>query len=158
MGTPDCIFCRILAGESPGTFVYRDEHCAAFMDIQPVNPGHLLIVPTRHAAYLADLDAPTAGRLMQLAQRLAAALRASGVASGVASSVRCEGVNLLLADGAAAMQEVFLVHLHVFPRYRGDGFGLRFGPDYKKRPPRAALEQAAVHIRRALGTIGAPTS
>src|SRR5215207_166547 len=92
----DCIFCRILAGSAPGSFVYRDEQCAAFMDVQPVNPGHLLVVPTRHAASLAELDAPTAGRLMQVAQRLAAALRASGL--------RCEGVNLFLADGKAATQ------------------------------------------------------
>jgi histidine triad (HIT) family protein len=139
----DCIFCRILAGESPGSFVHRDEHCAAFMDIQPVNPGHLLVIPVRHAAYLAELGAATAGRLMQVAQRLAAALRASGL--------RCEGVNLFLADGEAAMQEVLHVHLHVFPRFRGDGFGLRFGPDYTTRPPREALEDAAARIRGALG-------
>jgi histidine triad (HIT) family protein len=139
----DCVFCRILAGHQPGTFVYRDDQCAAFMDIQPVNPGHLLVVPTRHAAHLADLDAPTAGRMMQVAQRLAAALRASGV--------RCEGVNLLLADGAAAMQEVFHAHLHVIPRFAGDGFGLRFGPHYRERPPRQALEEAAAGIRGALG-------
>ena len=139
----DCVFCRILAGQQPGTFLYRDEACAAFMDIQPVNPGHLLVVPVRHAAQLADLDAPTAGRMMQLAQRLAAALRASGL--------RCEGVNLLLADGKAAMQEVFHVHLHVFPRFAGDGFGLRFGPHYRELPPRHALEEAADGIRRALG-------
>ena len=139
----DCIFCRILAGELPGTFVHRDEHVAAFMDIQPVNPGHLLVIPTRHAPYLADLDAPTAGRVMQVAQRLAAALRGSGLP--------CEGVNLFLADGEAAMQEVFHVHLHVFPRFRGDGFGLRFGPQYTQLPPRAALEAAAAQIRGALG-------
>jgi histidine triad (HIT) family protein len=139
----DCIFCRILAGELPGTFVYRDEQCAAFMDVQPVNPGHLLVVPTRHAAYLAELDAPAAGRMIQVAQRLAAALRGSGI--------RCEGVNLFLADGAAAMQEVFHVHLHVFPRFVGDGFGLRFGPHYKERPPRAALEAAAARILALLG-------
>jgi histidine triad (HIT) family protein len=112
------------------------------MDIQPVNPGHLLVVPTYHAAYLAELDGVTAGRMMQVAQRLAGALRASGL--------RCEGVNLFLADGEAAMQEVFHVHLHVFPRFRGDGFGLRFGPEYTKRPPRAALERAAAQIREAL--------
>ena len=139
----DCIFCRILAGELPGTFVHRDEQIAAFMDIQPVNPGHLLVIPTRHAPYLADIDAPTAGRLMQVAHRLAAALRGSGL--------RCEGVNLFLADGEAAMQEVFHVHLHVFPRFAGDGFGLRFGPHYFEKPPRAALEDAAARIGAALG-------
>jgi len=138
-----CIFCRILSGEMPGTLVYRDEHCAAFMDIQPVNPGHVLVIPTRHAAQLADLDPESSVRLFPVAQRVAAALRASGL--------RCEGVNIFLADGAAAMQEVFHVHLHVFPRYRGDGFGLRFGPHYQEPPPRAELEEVATRIRAALG-------
>jgi histidine triad (HIT) family protein len=138
-----CVFCRILSGELPGTFVHRDEHCAAFMDIQPVNPGHLLVVPVRHAPYLADLDQATAGRLMQVAHRLTAALRQSGL--------RCEGVNLFLADGEAAMQEVFHVHLHVFPRYHQDGFGLRFAPHYYTKPERTELENAAERIRTALG-------
>jgi histidine triad (HIT) family protein len=138
----DCIFCRILAGELPASFVYRDARCAVFLDIQPVNPGHLLVVPTRHAPHLADLDGATAGHLMAVAHRLAAALRASGL--------RCEGVNLLLADGRAAMQEVLHVHLHVFPRFAGDGFGLRFGPHYATLPPRDALDAAAARIRDAL--------
>jgi histidine triad (HIT) family protein len=140
--TPDCVFCRILAGELPATFVHRDEHCAAFMDIQPVNAGHVLVVPTKHATQLADLDPDAAARMLPLAQRVAAALPASGV--------RCEGVNLLLADGAAAMQEVFHVHLHVIPRFESDGFGLRFGPHYSDRPPREALEQVAAQLRRGL--------
>jgi len=135
----DCLFCRILAGDVPGTFVYRDEHCAAFMDIQPVNAGHLLVVPTRHAADLSELDTPTAGLLMQVAQRLAGRLRASGLP--------CQGVNLFLADGEAAMQEVFHVHLHVFPRFAGDGFGLRFGPHYRERPERSELERVAALLR-----------
>ncbi|MFI5230126.1 MAG: GNAT family N-acetyltransferase [Gemmatimonadales bacterium] len=137
-----CLFCRILAGELPGSIVYRDEQCAAFMDIQPVNPGHLLVAPLRHATDLVSLDPLVGARLFQVAQHLAAAIRASGL--------RCEGVNLLLADGEAAMQEVFHLHLHVFPRYRGDGFGLRFGPEYAIRPPRAALDDAAARIRTAL--------
>jgi histidine triad (HIT) family protein len=138
----DCVFCRILAGELPGTFLHRDDRCAAFMDIRPVNPGHLLVIPVRHAPYLADLDDATAGHMMALARRLASALRASGV--------RCEGVNLFLADGEAAMQEVFHAHLHVFPRFRGDGFGLRFPPSYHERPPREAIEDAAARIRSAM--------
>jgi histidine triad (HIT) family protein len=136
-----CIFCRILSGELPASVVYRDECCAAFMDIQPVNPGHLLVVPLAHAPHLADLDPETGAQLFRVAQRLAAALRASGV--------RCEGVNLFLADGAAAMQEVFHVHLHVFPRYAGDGFGLTFGDHYWHRPVRAALDAVAARIRAA---------
>lgn len=144
----DCLFCRILAGELPGTFVYRDAHCAAIMDIQPVNAGHLLVIPTRHAAYLAELDGATAGHLMQVAQHLAAALRRSGVP--------CEGVNLFLADGEAAMQEIFHVHLHVFPRFAGDGFGLRFGPHYSEQPTRGELERAGARIREALDEFGPP--
>ena len=141
-----CVFCRLLDGSLPATFLFRDGQVAAFMDVQPVNAGHVLVVPVRHAPHLADLDPATAGRMMQEAQRVAAALRASGV--------RCEGVNLLLADGAAAMQEVFHAHLHVFPRYAGDGFGLRFGPDYRHPPPRAALDEVGARIRRALDAAG----
>ena len=141
MPMSDCIFCRILAGQLPGSFVYRDDRCAAFMDIRPVNLGHLLVVPARHAAYLADLDANTAARLMRVGHAAAAALRASGL--------RCEGVNLFLADGEAAMQEVFHVHLHVFPRFRGDGFGLKFSPEYyTRRPERPQLDERLPRSRR----------
>ncbi len=139
---PECIFCHITAGAAPASLVYRDELCVAFMDIQPVNPGHLLIVPRTHAAQLAGLDAASAERLMTVAQRLGSALRQS--------SLQCEGVNLLLADGEAAGQEVFHVHLHVVPRFAGDGFGFRFAPGYHQRPPRADLDQAAALIRAAL--------
>ena len=138
----DCIFCRILSGQLPASIVMRDDLCTAFMDIQPVNPGHVLIVPNRHAAYLADLDEDTGAHLFRIAHRLAAALRRSGVP--------CEGVNFFLADGEAAMQEVFHVHLHVFPRHTGDGFGLKFGPNYRNRPDRTELDGAADRIRRVL--------
>jgi histidine triad (HIT) family protein len=65
-------------------------------------------------------------------------------------------VNMFLADGEVAGQEIHHVHLHVFPRFAGDGFGLRFGPEYARRPSRAVLEQAASEIRRALLRRGAP--
>ncbi|HPL28991.1 MAG TPA: HIT family protein [Anaerolineae bacterium] len=138
----DCIFCGIFAGRLPASMVYRDERCAAFMDIRPVTPGHLLVVPVRHAAYLAELDAEDGAQLFRVAQRLAAALRQSGV--------RCEGVNLFLADGEAAGQEVYHVHLHVLPRFRGDGFGLRFPPGYGHRPPRPELDEIAGRIKGVL--------
>jgi histidine triad (HIT) family protein len=144
----DCVFCRLLAGELPGTFLFRDEQCAAFMDIQPVNPGHVLVIPVRHVPHLADLEPPTAGRLMQEGQRIAAAIRSSGV--------RCKGINLFLADGEAAMQEVFHVHLHVFPRFAGDGFGLKFGPRYKELPSRATLEGVGSQIVCALNGVTGP--
>jgi histidine triad (HIT) family protein len=138
----DCTFCKLLSGELEASVVYRDDTCSAFMDIQPVNPGHMLVVPNRHAAYLADLKAEEGAQMFRVAQRLASALRASGV--------RCEGVNLFLADGEAAMQEVFHAHLHVFPRHRGDGFGLKFPPTYSQKPERKELDVVAEMIRSAL--------
>lgn len=148
---PDCIFCRILAGDVPGSFVFRDDRVAAFMDIRPVNPGHVLVIPIQHSAYLADIDAETASYLMRVGQRVASAIRESGV--------RCEGINLFLADGEAAMQEVFHVHLHVFPRFAGDGFGLRFSPEYfTRRPERATLDHTAASIRAAFPAGPVPPS
>jgi len=134
-----CLFCDILAGKLPATFIYRDEHVATFMDIQPVNPGHVLVIPVTHAVGLHDLPEADGARVFTVAQRVAAALKASGLP--------CEGVNLFLADGEAAMQEVFHVHLHVFPRFTNDGFGLRFSETYTTKPPRSALEEAAGLIR-----------
>ena len=82
--------------------------------------------------------------MFQVGQRIAGALRDSGL--------RCEGVNLFLADGEAAGQDVFHVHLHVIPRYAGDGFGFRFGPRYGHRPPRTELDAIAGRIHGALTT------
>jgi len=114
----------------------------AFMDIQPVNPGHLLVIPRTHAELISQVQPATAARMFEVGQRFAEAVRSSGV--------RCEGVNLFLADGQAAGQEVMHVHLHVIPRYRGDGFGFRFGPHYLQRPERRELDAVARHIRGAL--------
>jgi histidine triad (HIT) family protein len=142
MNEANCPFCGILAGRLESSIVCRDAVCAAFLTIQPINPGHLLVVPDRHAGSLAELEPQTGARMFQMAQRLAAALRRSGL--------RCDGINLFLADGEAAMQEVFHVHLHVVPRFKDDGFGLRFPSTYDQRPTRSALDQAAAAITNAL--------
>ena len=84
-------------------------------DDQPVTPGHVLVVPRHHEALLDDLDEELGAKVYRLAHRLSRALRRSGL--------RCEGVNLFLADGEAAFQEIPHVHLHVFPRYAGGSFG-----------------------------------
>ena len=141
-GMDGCVFCEIVAGESPASVVCREDGCTVFMDIQPINAGHVLVVPDEHATSLADLPADTGARMFGIAQRTAAALFESGL--------DCEGVNLFLADGEAAGQEVFHVHLHVLPRFDGDGFGPRFGPGYADRPDKDELEEAAKRIREAL--------
>ena len=135
----DCIFCRILTGQVEASFVHRDEVCAAFMDIQPVNPGHVLVVPVEHHARVEDVPLAVWQRMNEVAQELVRALPAAGVP--------CDGVNLFLANGESAGQEVFHAHLHVFPRFKGDGFGLRFPEGYRDLPPRAELDRIAEAVR-----------
>jgi histidine triad (HIT) family protein len=135
----DCPFCRILARELPASVVFRDELACAFLDIRPVNPGHVLVVPVGHASNLSELDEEVGCHLFQVAQRVARALRSS--------DVRCQGVNLLLADGAVAGQEVFHVHLHVIPRFEGDGFGMRRGAHRRRTPARDELDGIAEQLR-----------
>jgi histidine triad (HIT) family protein len=137
-----CVFCEILAGRQPASTVYRDRETCAFMDIFPVNPGHVLVIPTAHAAHLAELDPEAGAELFRVGQRVSAAMRRSDLG--------CEGVNLLLADGEAAGQEIFHVHLHVIPRHRGDGSGFRFGSRLVAPPTRAALDEIAESLRSSL--------
>ena len=138
----DCLFCNILKGEAEASFVHKDDLVTGFMDIQPVNPGHVLIVPNQHASYLADLPAETGAQMFRVAQRISAALRSS--------DIPCDGINFFLADGKAAGQEIFHVHLHVFPRFVNDGFGLKVGPNYYNRPSRPELQDTAMAISKKL--------
>ena len=144
----ECIFCEIVAGRSPVSAFYEDEWVLGLMTLGPVTEGHAMVIPKQHATYLADMDEQTGRHLWSVAQRAAAAIRASGV--------RCEGVNLFLADGAAAFQHVFHVHLHVFPRYAGDTFMLT--ADWSNRPPREELDRVARELRAAYDALweGAP--
>ena len=141
---PDCVFCQIVAGASPASVFYEDHIVLGFMTIKPVTPGHALIIPRRHAAYLADLDEETGRHLWTITQRTVAAIRNSGL--------RCEGINLFLADGQAAGQEVFHLHMHVWARYAGDPFGLAI--NWGMPPSRAELDRAAQRIRSAYDQLG----
>ncbi|NKY38218.1 HIT family protein [Cellulomonas septica] len=135
----DCVFCLIVAGELESSPVYEDGDVLAFMDLQPVTTGHLLVVPKEHRPYLADVGVGLGAAVFRAGQRMAAALRAS--------ELPCDGVNLFLADGEAAFQEVFHLHLHVFPRTPGDGF--RISADWRVRP-RPELDEAAARVRAGL--------
>jgi diadenosine tetraphosphate (Ap4A) HIT family hydrolase len=112
------------------------------MDIRPINPGHLLVIPILHATFLADLQPDIGRSIFGVAHRLAGAVRRSGL--------RAEGINLFLADSEVAGQEVFHVHLHVIPRFAGDGFGLRFPASYGQHPVREELDATATRIKTGL--------
>lgn len=136
---PSCIFCRIIADESPVSTVTEDEAIIAFMDVHPITPGHVLVVPKEHHARLATIPGPILSHMMLVAQWLAAALRAS--------PLRTDGINLYLSDGSAAGQEIAHSHLHVIPRWPGDGFHV--GVKRRLRPSRAELNRTAETIQEA---------
>ena len=138
----NCIFCDILAGEAPASFVYEDDIVIAIMDISPVNPGHVMVIPREHIPCMADMDEKTGAHLFKITMRIEQAIRGSGV--------RCEGINLFLADGEAAFQEVFHLHMHIFPRFKGDHF--KISADWSVRPPREELDDIAERIRSAYNT------
>ena len=141
----DCSFCRIVADEAPASCVYEDDLVTAFLDIQPINPGHVLVVPNVHASTLGQIPVSTACRMMEVAHRLTQAL--------YAADLSYEAANLFLADGAAAGQEVEHTHLHIIPRVAGDGFGMRFSHAYGTRPEREMLDQLAARIRATLDKV-----
>ncbi len=131
----DCVFCDIVKGSSPASIVFQDEICIVFMDIWPRNPGHMLVVPKEHSASLSELKPDIGAHLFKVAQQMAKAARLS--------NVRCEGVNLWVSDGEVAGQDVFHVHLHVLPRFDGDGFGIKGS---KGEPSREELDDIAEDI------------
>ncbi len=108
----DCIFCKIAAGEIPSATVYEDGDFRAILDIAPAHKGHTIILPKTHAANLLELDDSTAAKLLSVAKKIAKALK---------EELGCDGINLLQNNGAAAGQSVFHLHVHVVPRYDGDG-------------------------------------
>jgi histidine triad (HIT) family protein len=138
-----CLFCDIVAKRVPASVVFENDMVVVFSDVYPVNPGHQLVVPKAHAAGLGDLDPAAGCEMFRLAQQVAQAIRRT--------DLRCEGINLFLADGEAALQEIFHIHLHVLPRYRGDAFRLDSGQS-TVAAARDELDQVAAKIRLKLAT------
>ncbi len=133
----DCTFCRIIAGEEHGAFVYENERVVAFLDINQASPGHTLIVPRTHVAHWWELPDEDAAAVAVVAKPIMQAIR---------RVFQPDGMNLVQNNGRAAGQVIFHVHMHVIPRWSGDR---RFG-----RPPayadRQTLDERAAQIRAAL--------
>lgn len=137
MATVTCTFCQIAEGALDGSIVYQDELVVAFLDVMPINPGHTLVIPRRHMAFLSEVDAAEGARMFLVAQKVGRALRES--------KLRSDGVNLILNDGAEAGQRVFHTHLHVIPRVLGDSLHRDLSVEM---PTRDDLEAAANELRR----------
>ena len=119
MSDPDCIFCKIVAGEIPGQIIAEDEHTIAFMDINPATRGHALVIPRRHSRDLLEIDQDDLAYTIAGAQRLARRVK---------ERLGADGVSLLNSCGAAAWQTVFHFHIHVIPRYIDDPLRLPWTP------------------------------
>ena len=115
---PDCIFCKIVAGEIPSFKLFEDEATLAFMDINPANEGHALVVPKEHAPDLYAVSDEALARTSVTAKRVAAAL---------ARTLNPDGLNLVQCNGAAAAQSVMHFHVHVLPRAKDDELAMNWG-------------------------------
>jgi histidine triad (HIT) family protein len=119
MPDPDCLFCKIIAGELPGQIVAEDERTISFMDISPATRGHALVVPRAHVSDLLEIGGEDLAAVALAAQRLARRAH---------ERLHADGVNLLNSCGRAAWQTVFHFHVHVIPRYEGDPLRLPWIP------------------------------
>ena len=135
----DCVFCKIMAKQIPATVVHEDEHTLAFMDIGQVNPGHVLVALKKHAENIFVLDDAQAAAVFRSAAKVARAIR---------GAFEPQGLSVYQANGAAAGQTVFHLHIHLVPRYEGDGMALTWPV---KNPPRDKLAEYAEKIRAKLG-------
>ena len=135
-----CVFCDIVRGTAPASWVYQDDTVVVFMDIQPITQGHMLVVPREHAVLMTDINETAAMRTFRVARRLAAVAR---------HTLGASGINIIVMDGEAAYQDVPHFHVHVIPRYPRDGFGLTFPDSYEKAPARAQLDAIATALRAA---------
>jgi histidine triad (HIT) family protein len=116
---PNCIFCKILAGELPATIVDEDERTVAFMDINPATRGHVLVIPRAHSEDLIGIDSEDLCAVTIASQRQAARAK---------ELLGADGVNLVNSCGAIAWQTVFHFHMHVIPRYADDPLRLPWVP------------------------------
>lgn len=126
---PDCIFCRIAAGDAPATIVFRDARCIAFATIEPLEPGHLLLAPRGHVRDIHDLPAELGAHLFGVATQLARAMR---------ETFKPDGLTLRQNNGTAGGQTVFHFHLHLVPRYAGRELWRVVTPPVRRAPEELA--------------------
>jgi len=113
----DCVFCKIIAGDIPAFRVYENDDTIAFMDINPLHPGHVLVIPKEHSANVYEVSDEAIAAAARTARRVARAVNAV---------VEPDGLNVLQCNGPAAGQSVFHFHMHVLPRRLDDGAALNW--------------------------------
>ena len=135
-----CIFCKIINKELPASLVFEDEHCIAFLDINPIAEGHVLVIPKQHYERFSEIKNETSGHLFKIGQKILKAIEES--------DIKCEGANLFLSDGTVAGQEVMHSHLHILPRSKNDGQRVGFSHSDSMQLSRKRLDEIADKISK----------
>lgn len=108
----DCLFCKIIKGDIPSEKVYEDELFVAILDINPVNKGHILVLPKKHSENIFDFDEPEISNIMKVIKKLSNVLM---------KTLNAEGINIIQNNCKAGGQIIFHSHFHIIPRFTGDG-------------------------------------
>lgn len=132
-----CLFCKIIAGEVPSTKIYENEQVYAFLDINPVNLGHTLVVPKKHSENIYDISEDGTSALIHAGKKIASALK---------KELGADGVNLIMNNERAAGQIIFHAHLHVVPRLAADGFHHWKGKGFSKEEIEKAGDKIRPHL------------
>lgn len=133
----ECIFCKIVKGEIPASIVYNDSQFVAFLDIKPVNLGHVLLVPKKHSQDLFDMSGEDLSNAFPLVQKIAKAVKAA---------TKADGVNIGMNNGPAAGQAVMHPHIHIMPRFKGDGHESWHGKDVPLDKVAAMASEIKKHL------------
>lgn len=141
MSAAHCTFCDLINGAGEVSVCYEDSDAMAFMDIQPVNSGHVLVAPRQHYTSLFDVPADLGDHLFRVTMRMASAVR---------RVTGCEDLNIIVSSGAAAGQDVFHYHVHIIPRREGDGFEVQLPFGGSEMPDRTMLDAMAARIISAM--------
>jgi len=140
-----CPFCRIASGKAPASIVYEDATVLAFMDLNPANVGHILVVPKEHWENIYEAPEDVLADLFSVVKRVSAAVK---------KTVGAEGISILQLNGRAAGQSVMHFHVHIIPRFRGDpistAIGAMIGHQGFEKPERKNLDETARKIRESL--------
>ncbi|MGC8720775.1 MAG: HIT family protein, partial [Thermodesulforhabdaceae bacterium] len=118
-----CIFCQIVKGSIPSAKIYEDDSVLSFLDINPINPGHALVIPKKHYPTIIDVDDEDLKKTAVVTKIVARAIK---------EALNCDGINILQNNFGAAGQLIFHFHIHVIPRFEGDGFEIWHGKPYEK--------------------------
>jgi histidine triad (HIT) family protein len=141
MGDRGCIFCAIIGGQAPAEVLFEDEETLVFMDINPANPGHTLVIPKRHVQDIYGMDEEMAAAVMRATVQVAKAIK---------RALQPDGINLVQSNERAGGQEIFHFHVHVIPRWYGDGLHLARPPEVRRT---MSTKEAAAKISREMAKL-----